>query len=202
MSAKVDRLKLNERTELTNEMTRSPRNVQSETWGHCTERFNPRIRNAVKYASEIEWLVGLMFVILCSDNAGAQLSQPSQSSIGSVYTFKLNAKMIILNATVLDSRNVVSGLNKEDFQIYEDGVLQQIKHFSHEDTPITAGILADNRGSMASKRADVIAAALALAQSSNPEDQMFVVNFNNQVLFGLSADKPFTDRPDQLKSAL
>jgi VWFA-related protein len=97
---------------------------------------------------------------------------------------------------------LVSGLDKDNFQVYEDGVLQQIKHFSHEDLPITAGILVDNSASMASKRDDVIAAAWAFAQSSNPEDQMFVVNFNDQVSFGLPADKPFTDRPDQLLLAL
>jgi len=203
MSAKADRLKLNGRTGLMNEMTRSARSAHSEISAHRAERFNTRICNAVKNASAIAWRGGLMVAILSSYTAGAQVSQPSQSSIGSEYTFKLNANLVILNATVLDSRNVlVSGLKKDDFQVYEDGVLQQIKHFSHEDTPITAGILVDNSGSMASKRADVIAAALAFAQSSNPEDQMFIVNFNNQVSFGLPADKPFTDRPDQLQSAL
>ena len=111
--------------------------------------------------------------------------------------------MVILSATVLDRHNaLVSGLNKDDFQVYEDGVLQQIKDFSHDDIPVTAGILVDNSGSMAPKRDDVIAAALAFARSSNPQDQMFVVNFNDSVSFGLPADMPFTDRPDQLQQAL
>ncbi len=186
-----------------NDMIRSTRSADSETSAHRTERLNTRIHNAVKNASAIGWLVGLMVAVLYSYTAGAQVSQPSRSRIGSEYTFKLNANMVILNATLLDSRDVlVSGLNEDDFQVYEDGVLQQIKHFSHEDTPITAGILVDNSGSMASKRADVIAAALGFAQSSNSEDQMFVVNFNNQVSFGLPENEPFTDRPDQLQLAL
>ena len=186
-----------------NNMIRSTKSAHSEMSAHRTERFSTRIRNAAKNACVIAWLAGVMVLVPNSYTAGAQGSQPSQSSIGSEYTFKLNANMVILNAAVLDSRDVlVSGLIKDDFQVYEDGVLQQIEDFSHEDTPITAGILVDNSGSMASKRADVIAAALAFAQSSNPEDQMFVVNFNNQVSFGLPEDKPFTDSPDQLQLAL
>jgi VWFA-related protein len=111
--------------------------------------------------------------------------------------------MVILSATVLDRHNaLVSGLNKDDFQIYEDGVLQQIKNFSHEDIPVTVGILIDNSGSMGPKRADVIAAAMAFARSSNPQDQMFVVNFNDHVSFGLPPRTPFTDQQDQLRAAL
>jgi VWFA-related protein len=111
--------------------------------------------------------------------------------------------MVILNATVLDHHNaLVSGLDKDNFKVYEDHVLQQISHFSHEDIPVTVGVVVDNSGSMASKRADVIAAALSFARSSNPLDQMFVVNFNEHVSFGLPDNTPFTDRREQLQQAL
>ena len=111
--------------------------------------------------------------------------------------------MVILSATVLDRHNaLVSGLSKDDFRIYENGILQQIKDFSHEDIPVTVGILVDNSGSMTPKRDGVIAAALAFAHSSNPQDQMFVVNFNDSVWFGLPADIPFTDQQEQLQRAL
>jgi len=127
----------------------------------------------------------------------------AQSAPHADYTLKLNANMVILSATVLDRHNaLVSGLSQDDFRIYEDGVLQQIRHFSHEDIPVAAGIVVDNSGSMGPKRADVIAAALAFAGSSNPQDQMFVVNFNDHVSFGLPRDIPFTDRRDQLERAL
>jgi len=63
-------------------------------------------------------------------------------------------------------------------------------------------LIVDNSGSMKPKRADVIAAALAFARSSNPQDQMFVVNFNEHVSFGLPQDMPFTDQTAQLESAL
>jgi VWFA-related protein len=111
--------------------------------------------------------------------------------------------MVILSATVLDRHNaLVSGLEKDNFQVYENHVLQQIKDFGHEDVPVAVGLVIDNSGSMGQKRADVIAAALSFAQSSNPRDQMFVVNFNEHVSYGLPPNMPFTDRRDQLQLAL
>jgi VWFA-related protein len=119
------------------------------------------------------------------------------------YTLRIDTNLVILNATVVDRHNaLVSGLNQNDFQIYEDHALRPIKHFSHEDIPVTAGLVIDNSGSMALKRMDVIAAALLFARSSNSKDQMFVVNFNDHVSFGLPPEMPFTDRQDQLQIAL
>jgi len=108
-----------------------------------------------------------------------------------------------LRATAQDRKNTpVSGLDKNDFQVYEDGMLQSIKYFSREDVPVTVGLVIDNSGSMRPKRADVIAASLAFARSSNPQDQMFVVNFNEKVSFGLPANMAFTDQVAQLEVAL
>jgi len=115
----------------------------------------------------------------------------------------VNTNLVILSATVVDRHYaLVSGLDKEDFQVYEDHVLQHIKDFSHEDLPVTAGLVIDNSGSMASKRTDVIAAAMLFAHSSNSRDQMFVVNFNEHVSYGLPAGILFTDKPDQLQLGL
>jgi VWFA-related protein len=133
----------------------------------------------------------------------SQESNSAQKDSSTDYTLRVSANLVILSATVVDRHQVlVSGLNQEDFQVYEDHVLQSIKHFSHEDIPVTVGLVIDNSGSMASKRADVIAAALTFAYSSNPEDEMFVVNFNEHVTYGLPANIPFTDRRDQLQLAL
>jgi Ca-activated chloride channel homolog len=96
----------------------------------------------------------------------------------------------------------VAGLGKDNFQVFEDGVPQTIKHFSHEDIPVTAGLVIDNSGSMRPKRAEVITAALAFAGSSNPRDQMFLVNFNEHVSFGLPHGTLFTDRPEELRTAM
>ena len=185
------------------QMTASARRAPRETGGHSPQLFNARMCIAARNAYALRRLVAVIAATLLTCASWAQDPHPSQSGPGGEYTLKLNADIVILSATVLDRRNaLVSGLGKDDFRVYEDGVLQQIRHFSHEDIPVTVGILVDNSGSMAPKRSDVIAAALAFARSSNPQDQMFVVNFNDRVSFGLPADMPFTDRTDRLQLAL
>jgi len=119
------------------------------------------------------------------------------------YTLHVNVGEVVLHATVRNRKGTpVAGLSANDFQVFEDRVPQPIKHFSHEDIPVTVGLVIDNSGSMRPKRAEVLAAALAFASSSNPKDQMFLVNFNEHVSFGLPHDTPFTDQADQLKVAM
>jgi len=133
----------------------------------------------------------------------AQQTFSSQSHQDDEYTIKVESDLVVLPATVQDQKhNPVFGLDKNDFQVYEDEVLQQIKYFSQRDIPVTVGLVIDNSGSMGGKRSDVIAAALAFARSSNPQDEMFVVNFNEHVSFGLPGNKPFTDQLDELEGAL
>src|SRR5579863_6811281 len=147
-------------------------------------------------------LSALLVLIVLSSWAGAQEPAPLPSQSGE-YSIKVNVDMVVLRATAQDRKNIlVSGLGQDDFQVYEDGVRQPIKYFSHQDIPVTVGLVVDNSGSMKPKRHDVIAAALAFARSSNPQDQMFVVNFNEHVSFGLPADIAFTDQPAQLQVAL
>src|SRR4029077_9326840 len=132
--------------------------------------------------------------------AWAQESVPLHAPPSDGYTIKVNVDMVVLGATVQDRKNaLVSGLGKDNFQVYEDGVLQPIKYFSHEDIPVTVGLVVDNSGSMRPKRPEVIAAALAFARSSNPQDQMFVINFNEHVSFGLPVNMAFTDQAAQLQ---
>jgi len=119
------------------------------------------------------------------------------------YVIQGNVDLVVLRATVRDRKGAaVSGLNKESFQVYEDKVLQQIESFSHDDIPVTVGLVIDSSGSMRPKRSDVIGAALAFVHSSNPEDQVFVVNFNEHVSLGLPANAPFTSNGSQLETAL
>jgi Ca-activated chloride channel family protein len=144
-----------------------------------------------------------LLLIMLPCTALPQTPYAGQNSPGEVGRIRVNANLVVLHATVKDRRGmIVSGLNKDSFQVYEDGVLQQIKYFSHEDIPVTVGLVIDNSGSMGKKRAEVIAAALAFARSSNPQDQMFVVNFNEHVRFPLPAEVPFTGQVSQLEDAL
>ena len=144
----------------------------------------------------------LLFVWMLPSDAQIQTASPPPPS-DNPYTIKVNVHEVLLHATVRSRKGTpVAGLGQGNFQVFEDRVIQPIKHFSHEDIPVTVGIVIDNSGSMRSKRADVVAAALAFAGSSNPQDQMFLVNFNERVSFGLPIDLPFTDQPDQLKTAM
>jgi Ca-activated chloride channel family protein len=184
-------------------MTVSAKSEQLKTSKPHPVRNNTWLCIPIKISFALQRLIVFSVVILFSCVAVAQGSKTSQIGTDSVYTLQLNANMVILSATVLDRHNaLVSGLGKDDFQVYEDGVLQQIKNFSSQDVPVTVGILVDNSASMGSKRNDVIVAALAFARSSNPQDQMFVVNFNDYVSLALPPDIPFTDRQDQLQRAL
>jgi len=149
------------------------------------------------------WLGVLFVVIALTSSARPQEPSPAQSHPGDEYTIRVDVDVVVLHATAQDRKNIlVSGLDKDDFQVYEDGAPQPIRYFSHEDIPITVGLVVDNSGSMGPKRRDVVAAALAFARSSNPQDQMFVVNFNEKVSFGLPGNVAFTDQVGQLQVAL
>lgn len=109
----------------------------------------------------------------------------------------------VLHATARDrgSRSV-SDLREQDFGVYEDGVRQSIRLFRHEDVPVTVGLVIDHSGSMQSKLTHVIAAARTFVHTSNPEDQMFVVNFNEKVTLGLPDAIRFTNRSEELERAI
>ncbi len=83
-----------------------------------------------------------------------------------------------------------------------DDVPREITAFQGEDAPVTAGIVIDNSASMAPKRDEVLAAALAFARASNPKDQMFVVHFNDHARLGLPPDIPFTGNVAELETAV
>jgi VWFA-related protein len=74
--------------------------------------------------------------------------------------------------------------------------------FRHEDIPVTVGLVIDHSGSMRAKLPDVIAAARTFVQTSNPEDRMFVVNFNEKVTLGLPGTMSFTNRSEDLERAI
>ena len=127
----------------------------------------------------------------------------AQSQPATAYQISVDVDLVVLPVTVRDrqGRNV-SDLDESDFKVYEDGALQSIRLFRHEDIPVVAGLLVDHSGSMHPKIAEVITAARVFVRSSNPEDRMFVVNFNETVSLGLPAAVGFTADPDQLERAI
>ena len=119
------------------------------------------------------------------------------------YRLSVNVNLVVLNATVRDTKGrFARDLREEDFGIYEDGVRQSIRLFRDEDIPVTVGLVVDHSGSMLPKLGDVIAAARTFVRSSSPEDEMFVVNFNEKVTVGLPRWLPFTNRAEDLAGAI
>jgi Ca-activated chloride channel homolog len=115
------------------------------------------------------------------------------------YVFTAEVQEVQLHATVVDQHNrSVTGLNRNDFQVFEDGQPQQITQFGREDVPVSLGILIDNSGSMRDKRQAVNQAALNLIKASNPNDEVFVVNFNDEAYI----DQDFTADLNKLREGL
>jgi Ca-activated chloride channel family protein len=110
---------------------------------------------------------------------------------GGVYAqFRADTRLVVLHASVADKRGkLLTNLNRDAFKVFENGQPQQVKLFHREDVPVSMGIIIDDSGSMATKRARVEAAALALVRESNRQDEVFIVNFNDDWFL----DVPFTD---------
>ena len=116
-----------------------------------------------------------------------------------VFVFRKDVEEVVVHATVVDDKNhLVTTLDKSAFTVLENGVTQAITSFRHEDVPVAMGIVIDNSGSMREKRDKVNKAALNLVRSSNPQDQVFVVNFNDEYYL----DQGFTSDIGKLKEAL
>jgi len=98
-----------------------------------------------------------------------------------IFVFKKDVDEVLLHATVQDDKShIVTTLDRSAFTVFEDGKQQNIISFHHEDIPVAMGIVIDNSGSMREKRNKVNQAALNLVRSSNPKDEVFVVNFNDE----------------------
>jgi Ca-activated chloride channel family protein len=116
-----------------------------------------------------------------------------------IFVFKKDVDEVLLHATVQDDKNhLVTNLDRGAFTVFEDGKQQGIVSFHHEDIPVAMGIVIDNSGSMREKRNKVNQAALNLVRSSNPRDEVFVVNFNDEYYL----DQDFTNDLLKLKEAL
>jgi Ca-activated chloride channel family protein len=117
--------------------------------------------------------------------------------------FRSDTRLVVLHATVADKNGrFVTGLPREAFTVFENGAQQEIRNFRNEDVPVSLGLVIDNSGSMRDKRAKVEAAALALVKDSNPQDEVFVVNFNDEAFNDLPQGKDFTNNIKEMEQAL
>ncbi|MBV8828278.1 MAG: VWA domain-containing protein [Acidobacteriaceae bacterium] len=127
-------------------------------------------------------------LLLCCASASALFGQ-----------FRSDTRLVVLHASVTDKKGkLLTNLNENAFKIFENGAPQQVKIFRREDVPVSLGIIIDDSGSMMTKRARVEAAALAMVRASNPQDEVFIVNFNDDAYL----DVPFTSDVRKMEQGL
>jgi VWFA-related protein len=138
------------------------------------------------------------------DPARSPDAEPPASSAGSLrkegtgFVLHADVEEVVLNATVLEGNRLVPDLKKDSFEVFEDGVKQNLISFQHTDLPVSIGMVVDNSGSMSRKRPAVNKSALDLIQASNPQDEAFVVNFSDEAFI----DQEFTSDLNKLRDGL
>jgi len=131
-------------------------------------------------------------------NPQQQTAPPPDQEEGS-FVFRKQVEEVVLHATVVDDKQrLVTNLDKQAFTVLEDGRPQSIVSFRREDIPVAMGIVIDNSGSMREKRDKVNKAAINLVKSSNAQDEVCIVNFNDEYYL----DQDFTADLSKMREAL
>ena len=116
--------------------------------------------------------------------AGAEapaVSGPDALKIHPGARIRLNVDMVLVPVTVTDPMNrLVTGLEEEDFQLFENNSKQKIATFASEDAPVSIGIIFDLSGSMSSKLIRARESILQFIKTANPQDEFFVIGFNDR----------------------
>src|SRR6266850_8612627 len=120
------------------------------------------------------------FILLAQETPQTREQPQKQNKDDKDYIISVDVDEVVLSVAVLDKEGrPVDGLAKDQFTVFEDNTQQQIKVFKHEDIPLSLGLVIDNSGSMRNKRERVNSAALAFVRESNPDDETFIVNFDD-----------------------
>ena len=150
----------------------------------------------------VHYSVLAVLALLCGAGAFTRIPQ-AQSPSSDQGTISMETDLVVLPVRVTGAHgDFVSGLTQEQFRVYEDGRPQQITLFQEEDTPVTVGLAVDHSRSMGPKLSGVATAVSAFAQSSNPDDEMFVVDFSDKVSMQRPGGQPFTSNPQELAQAV
>jgi Ca-activated chloride channel family protein len=111
----------------------------------------------------------------------------------------VDVELALVNVTVTDPHDrLVTGLEADNFRIFENNVEQEIQYFSSEDVPISIGVIFDLSGSMANKVGKAKEAALQFFKTANPQDEFFLVSFNEHA----ELTSAFTSSVEDLQSHL
>ena len=112
---------------------------------------------------------------------------------------RVDVNLVLVPVTVTDPLNrLVTGLERQDFFVYENNALQKLKSFSAEDAPVSIGIIFDLSGSMTDKINRARNSILEFLRTANPQDEFFVIGFNDRP--ELIAD--FTNNVDNIETRL
>ncbi len=105
---------------------------------------------------------------------------------GCVYAqFRSDTRLVVLHASVADKHGkLLTNLKQNAFKVFENGQLQQVKIFRREDVPVSLGIMIDDSGSMHDEARPRGSGGSRLVKESNPQDEVFIVNFNDEWLSG------------------
>ncbi len=111
----------------------------------------------------------------------------------------MDVDLALVNVTVTDPYNrLVTGLEQDNFRVFEDNIEQEVVNFSAEDVPISIGVIFDFSGSMANKVGKAREAAVQFFKTANPQDEFFLVSFNERAELTSS----FTNSVEDLQSRL
>jgi Ca-activated chloride channel family protein len=111
----------------------------------------------------------------------------------------VDVDLALLNVTVTDPYSrIVTGLEADNFRVFEDNIEQEVANFSSEDVPISIGVILDLSSSMANKLGKAKEAALQFFKTANPEDEFFLVGFNERV----QVLSPFTSNVEDLEGRM
>lgn len=154
--------------------------------------------NAASKVSSVT--AGLVLLLMGAAIVWAQVPPTGDDVSGAI---SVDVRRVVLYVTVREGRvGFVGDLRKEDFTVKEDGVPREILQFSRDDVPVAVGLVIDNSQSMMNKREEIVAAAKAFIAASNPQDEMFVVHFNQKLQFGLPEGVAFSSDHAELGHAL
>jgi len=161
-----------------------------------------RIRNAIRLPllAATRKLAAALLLLAPAVPSYAQVARPTQDQGDEpVAVFRSGTELVDLPVSVLDKNGkLIPDIPQSAFKVYENNIEQPIQSFRRDDIPVSIGIIIDSSGSMRDKRASVAAAALALVTNSNPQDEEFIVNFNDDAYL----DQPFTSDIHLLEKAL
>jgi Ca-activated chloride channel family protein len=124
---------------------------------------------------------------------------PKEQQKKTAPAIRVDVDLVLVNVTVTDPFNrLVTGLEQENFRVFEDNTEQEVIHFTSEDVPISIGVIFDLSGSMSNKVDKARLAAVQFFKTANPQDEFFLVSFNDRA----QLTSQFTNSVEELQTRL